>query len=950
MGIAFTYPIALSLLILVVAFVLIDRHGLRVRSRGRRYLLLGIRILSFSAIVMALANPVVWTGANTLSTVFLLDRSASVSPATQQKAVSWIQQAIQSKRRTDRAAVISFGGNAAVEQGLSTAPAAVDPTAKLDQNHTDIAAALRLAEGVLPSSGARRIVLLSDGNQNVGQALNEVPTLRAAGIPVDVVPLTAQNGPEVALRQISVPPAIHQGERFTLNVTIASTVETTAQLRLLIDGRLDSTRNLALHVGDNSLVLAHDPLPPGQHTFEAIVEPAQDTLSENNVGYATLQIAGPPRVLLVEADPQDSKYLAAALRAGGLAVDVESPSILSSDVGTLRKYDAIGLVNVPATRIGAAGLIALRSYVQDFGGGLVAIGGDRSFGVGAYRKTPLEDALPVSMDVRGRQARTSVAMVLVIDTSGSMSEGPPGATKIELARTAALGATEQLSSQDQIGIVAFDETPHWIFPTQFLTDPATLRTDIGKLQAGGGTQIYPALLQAYNDLVNRQAKVKHILLMTDGLSPSGDYAGLTAKMRANGITLSTIAIGTDADVNFLQNLADAGRGRFYDASNPADVPAFVVKETTLVARAAITEETFVPTKVDQTPILNGINTIPALRGYVATTPKPSAIVGLESPQQDPILAQWQFGLGRAVAFTSDVTGGWSADWVSWNDFSRFWTQTFKWVVPSPQGQNLQVNAAVANGKATIQVDALGQDGRYVNGTPTTATVASPNGAMTKVALTQVAPGRYETTIPADQQGSYLVQVTQSATNGGPPVTQVYGFTVPYSPEFAELPTSSSFLQELAKRTNGTVLTSPTESFVHNLRPTESAQPIWPDLIALLIPLFLLDVAIRRLRISPSYFAPIATRIRARWHGPTGRAALFANRLVTARKVSRTSARPGLQLTAVATRRASLQPQRSSPAPRAAPLRREAAPSGIPPSSRLLAAKRRAAPAPRPSPR
>ena len=938
MSLEFTRPLALILLALLLVFILIDRRSRRARSSVRRYGLLAIRVLAFTTLVLALAQPVIWTGTDTLSTVFLLDRSASVPASEQQQAIDWIEQAIQQKQSGDRSAAISFAGDAAVEQGLTAAKVTIAPTAHLDTSHTDLAGALRLAEGVLPQGGSRRIVLLSDGNENQGNALSEAPLLRAAGIQVDTVPVGVGSGPEVAVRRLDVPPAIHKGERFTLNVTISSTVETSARVRILIDQRLDSSQDVQLHVGDNSLVIGHDPMTPGEHTLGVLVEPQRDTLSENNVGYATLQVAGPPRVLLVEGDPGGATYVSRALEAVGLSTDVEAPSILTSDVASLRQYDAVGLVNVPASVIGADGLIALRSYVQNFGGGLVVIGGDRSFGVGGYRQTPLEEALPVSMDVRGRQTRSNVALILVIDTSGSMSEGPPGATKIALAREAALGATQELADQDQVGILAFDEQPHWIFPTQRLTDRPTLESDISRLEPGGGTEIYPALLTAYNDMITRQAQVKHILLMTDGLAPTGDYPGLAAKMRAQGITLSTIAIGTDADVNLLQNLADWGRGRFYDASDPIDVPRFVLKETTEIARAAVTEETFTPAAVDQTPILSGINGLPPLYGYVATTPKPSAVVGLESPEHDPILAQWQFGLGRSVAFTSDASARWSSAWVSWKDFTQFWGQVFKWAVPAPQGQSLQVQTALANGQAHVLVDAVNSDGSYINDASTTATVASPGGGVKTVPLQQVAPGQYAATVPADQQGAYLVQVTQTSPSQATPATQTSGFTVPYSPEFSGLPTDLGLLRQLAMSTGGDVLTSPGESFAHNLRPADSARPIWPYLIALLVPLFLLDVAVRRLRFTPADLAPVLEKARLRWLGTTGPAAHLAARLVAKRHTARPSpVGPSLHsATAIVARHPPPPVRRPRPVP-------EPVSTGAPPASRLLAAKRRAAP-------
>jgi uncharacterized membrane protein len=959
MSLEFLRPLALGLFLLVAAFLLIDRIGLRARSAARRTAMLTVRLMGFVLLVLALAEPVLWSSADTLSTVFLVDRSASVSGAQQQQEVTWVEQAIQSKRPNDRVAVISFAGDAAVEQSLTDRPAAIVPNAQLDRNHTNIAAALRLAQGVLPLGGARRIVLLTDGNENVGSALAQTAPLSAAGIPIDVVPLKAAAGPEVAIRNVGLPPAVHKGEQFTINVVVDSTIETSAQLRLLVDGRLDQTQNVQLHTGENNLVFGHDPLPPGEHAFAAIVEAASDTLPENNVGYGTLQVAGPPRVLLVEGDPGEARYLSPALQAGGLSVDVEAPSILSGDVASLRQYDSIGLLNVPATSIGAAGLTALRSYVQDFGGGLIAIGGDRSFGVGAYRNTPLEDVLPVSMDVKGRASRANVVLLLVMDVSGSMAEGPDGATKIILAREAASGAIQQLTDRDQVGILAFDDQNHWIFPTNYLTDRPTALAQVAKLEPGGGTQIFPALQAAYDDIVQRQGKIKHILLMTDGLAPNGDYEGLTAQMRASGVTLSTIGIGTDADVNLLQNLADWGRGRFYDASNPLDVPRFVLSETTEIARAAITEETFTPTTADQTPILDGVTTMPPLLGYVATTAKPSAIVGLQSPEQDPILAQWQFGLGRAVAFTSDVSARWSSSWTTWSEFSQFWGQVFKWTVPTPQGQTLQVQATLADGRAKIVVDAVGADGHFVDGATTVATLAgpravtqpgtappgqaasatpAPTSSVATIPLTQVAPGRYVGDAPADLPGSYLVQISQTSAGQAVPATQTYGFAVPYSPEFASVPPDVGLLRELARQTDGSVLTTPADSFAHNLRLADSAQPIWPYLIGALVPIFLLDVAIRRLRFSVADLLGWLVRARERWLAQAPRATQLRHRLLAARSAPRPAPRTLTRPVAPAVRR----PPAPMPRP---PVPTPPVAAGAPSGNRLLTAKRRAMPGP-----
>jgi uncharacterized membrane protein len=946
-GIDFNHPLAFALLALLPVFVLIDRYGHRARSTARRYTSLAIRLLGVTLLATALAGPVVYTGIDTLSTVFLLDRSASVSPAQQQAAVAWVQQAIQAKRTTDRAAVISFAADAAVEQELSASPGVIAPNAKLDTSRTNIAQALRLAEGVLPPTGARRIVLLTDGGENRESALQETGALQAAGIAVDVVPIASANGPEVAVRGISAPPALRQGERFTLSVTLSSTVETSGQLRLILDDQLNSTQPIQIHVGENNLVFPHDPLPPGTHRFQAIVEPTQDTLSENNVGYATVQVNGPAGVLLVEGQPDAARYLAPALRSEGLNVQVAAPSALGGDLSHLRQYDAIGLVNVPAPSIGAGGLLALSSYIHDFGGGLVAIGGDHSFGAGGYSKTPLEDALPLTTDVRARSVHPKVAVAVIVEDLEIQ-------TSDDIAKETAKKIVAQLTPQDAIAVS--DAQTGFPVPLSPVTDPNALMAEIDSLRTGDPDSYAPYLSQAAKQLAGSDAKIKHIILVGDG-DAHDDYQPLVQQIASQGITVSTVATPAHQlrDAPTMQDIARWGRGGYFEVTDPSDVPQLVLKETTDIARPAITEEPFVPTAQDETPILDAVTNYPQLAGYVATTPKPSAVVGLVTPaEHDPLLAQWQYGLGHAVAFTSDAGARWSAAWLSWTDYSHFWAQAFKWAAPPARSPTLQVQTSVTANQAHIVVDAVGVDGRDINDAPTTATIASPTGQTPEssgtptpksVTLVQIAPGRYAADVPATQQGNYLVQVSQTVTGSETPATQTSSFSVPYSPEYAGLPPDLGLLRELAQQTSGTVLAQPAESFAHNLRLIDSAKPIWPYLIGALVPIFLLDVAARRLRVSAADLERAAARVNRRWRGQTGRAAAFAAQLASSRRAAQPAApRPTLHPPSVIARRAPTPIRRASPSPSGEP----SAASGLPAGSRLLVAKRRATPGSPPS--
>jgi hypothetical protein len=552
-------------------------------------------------------------------------------------------------------------------------------------------------------------------------------------------------------------------------------------------------------------------------------------------------------------------------------------------------------------------------------------GGDHAYGPGSYARTPLEDMLPVRMDLRGKSVSASTALVLVIDNSGSMGGGPGGASKMDLAKEAAISAAELLGDYDQIGVVAFEDQPRWAIPPTPATDLGLVQAAISEMQPGGGTEIYPALKMAYDGLAPIDAKVKHIILLTDGEAPRGDYPGLTAQMRDANITLSTIGIGSDADTNLLQELAQLGNGRYYDGNDPFDLPRLVVKETQQVQRAAIVEEDVKPLRISSDPALDGIdvNAMPQLRGYVATTPKPQSSVLLASRELDPVLAEWQYGLGRVMAWTSDVTNRWSSRWIDWPDFARFWAQVVKRTTRPPEDPNRQVSVQIDGNRALITLDAQtgveAADRHYLNFLPTNALIIDPSGNQHDLPLPQIAPGRYQAGYPVEDDGIYSLQVTQTDTDGTI-ANQSSGFVVPYSPEYRAAGTDENVLDALAKHTGGRLIRDPEQAFVHDLPAVGAPRPLWPTLLALAALLFVVDVGFRRVRIT-------GPEVRAAYYAVRRRLGYVDEPVPVARPVIAQSP-AGLAMVSPGLTRA-----RTREAPTPIPVGRQ---------GRLLAAKQRAA--------
>ena len=352
------------------------------------------------------------------------------------------------------------------------------------------------------------------------------------------------------------------------------------------------------------------------------------------------------------------------------------------------------------------------------------------------------------------------------------------------------------------------------------------------------------------------AKVKHIILLTDGEAPRGPYEDLASQMEGAQITVSTVGIGADADTNLLQELANLGHGRYYDGNDPFDLPQLLVKETQQVQRAAIVEEDFTPLVVSSDPATQGIDikSAPQLKGYVATTPKPQSTVLLASRELDPVLSQWQYGLGRVMAWTSDANNVWASRWLEWPDFGKFWAQLVKRVDRPPEDPNRQV---------TVKIDAdqgahhAGRADRRRAARPRTTSISSrrqavlvdPNGAQSTVQLPQVAPGRYEATVPVQSDGVYTLTATQTDPTTGEQAVQSSGFVVPYSPEYGLTGTNQTLLQVIARQTGGGLISDPNDAFAHTLPSVGAPQPLWPLLLLLAAILLVGDVGVRRVRIS-----------------------------------------------------------------------------------------------------
>ena len=500
-------------------------------------------------------------------------------------------------------------------------------------------------------------------------------------------------------------------------------------------------------------------------------------------------------------------------------------------------------------------MATLREFVRSEGRGLVATGGRSSFTLGAYKGTPLEEALPVAMDPPPRPERPPVTLLLILDHSLSMGSAL-GVSKFDMAKESALLATESLRKEDRLGVLAFDDKQDWAVEFQTLGSGLSLgqiQERIGALELGGGTDICAALDLGLSALERQPGKVRHAVLMTDGQSflngRCGPYNVLIDRARAENITLSAIAIGQDADTELLQQLARWGAGRYHFAGQPEDIPRLTLIESQIASAEPQIEGEFRANLQAPHPLLRDFtpNQIPQLEGYVGTTIKPEAELVLKSPDDDPVLAAWQYGLGRAVAWTPSVDSPWAESWPNWPDYGKFWAQIIRYTLPEPDSGSLQArilpHADTRRCAVTIAVDSLAPSGEAIDLADTAATVTLPDGGTRRIPLRQTAPGHYAADVSLPADGPYAIEIEQRKDD----LLRVARAGYVQSPSAEYLPNDggAALLARISAATGGQVLSATATVTAPAPAPAGDARALWPWLLLAAALLWPLEIAVRR---------------------------------------------------------------------------------------------------------
>lgn len=803
--------------------------------------MLTVRCIVCILLIFAISGMNLKQYADVTTTIFAIDLSASTQEQ-RQKAEQFMNEAQKTKQQSDHVGVISFGKKAVVEQNPAKEPYFSQPQSYVDESATDIANVLRLSSAILPEDTRKRIVLLTDGEETMEDAMLETKLLKEQNIVVDAYVLQEENKEEVQLTQLNVPEFLNKNVQYDIEIKINSSVNTSSNLKLYKGNQLIINQVVDVQQGENQFVFSDTSDTGGAITYKAEIEPQIDTILENNTAYAYCYVDDIPSLLVVQKE-NSANEIQKILQGAKVNVKVVDAKEAPTAFDTLSAYDGVILANVDAESLPQEFLDLLENYVKNLGGGIITTGGENAYALGGYQNTPLETILPVEMQLKTDGEMPNLGMVLVIDRSGSMSSNDYGLPRIEMAKEAALRSLNTLNETDYLGVLKFDDKASWAVDLQPVAgNEQQIQNGIATIQAGGGTSILPALKEACTKLKDVDTKSKHMILLTDGQAEQTGYDSVVNNMKQNGITLSTVAVGTDADVSLLQNLARYGGGRFYLVDEFTDLPQIFAKETFLAGKEYINNRTFYPKQQDTSPILSGIESVAQLDGYIASVPKSRADILLKSDTDDPILATWQYGLGRTAAWTSDMNGQWSGEWLASEQGQDIFRNMISWVLRSRVAKEVHIDAEPMEEKSTVKVE-MPYDETISN---INASIFSSDNTSYDMELKPTAPGVYEGILDTNEQGAYIVNLDMEKTNGEKEILRS-GFDIAYAQEYEikEHGQGKNLLTRMTDSTGGKILTSPEQVFQTQAQDVYIQKEISDLLLLLALFIFLIDIALRR---------------------------------------------------------------------------------------------------------
>jgi uncharacterized membrane protein len=919
----FNSPWYLLLLALLPVMWWYSFRSLSGLGRWRRMGALAFRTLVLTLIVAALAEMQLQRTSDKLTVIYLLDQSLSIPEARRVGMIRYVNASIREHRQDekgDRAGVIVFGRNAEVEvppvdfdiQLMTRVESLLDP------EFTNLSGAMQRAMAMFPHDAAKRVVLVTDGNQNIGDALEEARAMADAGVSIDVLPVPLEQATEVSVESVALPADVRRDQPFELRVVLNNATGANSGAAKPVRGRVrvvrkarDREETLAdeaveLQPGKRVFTIREEIDQPSFYTYEARFvpeDPASDALSQNNQATAFTHVAGKGQVLLIEnwENAGQFDYLIERLRDEGLEVVVQPSNQLFNSLADLQDYDTVILADVP--RSGGEDAASVSSFTdeqirmlvrntEELGCGLIMMGGQNSFGAGGWANTDLEKAMPVDFQIKSAKVVPVGALVL------NMHAGEiPKANYWQ--KIVAQEAIKSLGPRDYCGLVSWNGTDRWLWGeaqggmVRVGPNRQLMLSRIDRMGIGDMPDFDPGMKKAAVALARlSDAANKHMIIISDGDPTPPTPATINALVQG-GVTVTTVAVGSHGILGsqVMQNIATRTKGKYYVVNNANALPKIYQREARRIARPLFYEPNPPVSPRLVTPqheIVRGLpNSFPLVSGFVLTSVKENSLVDViltsplpPTPENSTLLAAWTFGLGKTVAWTTDAGHRWANDWTGWDSYDRFFSQMVRWSMrPTGDTGKFAVATDLQGGKTRVIVSALDKEDEFLNYQSIIGTVLGPDMESIPLDIQQTAPGRYVGEFDSLKPGSYMIMVTPGA--GQAPIRT--GINVGYSDEFRDRETNESLLQSIAElsakdgeagrklpdlpevpENNEQALQSlepqlAVDPFRRDLPQAVATQDIWPWLVLMGSCVFFADVFVRRVQLDWQWLQPVWAR-------------------------------------------------------------------------------------------
>ena len=847
MGIEITRAYALLLIpVILLIFYLISKNLNGVVRKDK--LVLISRILILILIILGIADININLKGKNIETIFLLDVSDSMSGFSNE-GLKFIDNSLKEQPNHNKCGVILFGDNSSVDKYMDASKSYEEFKSSPITIATNIEEAINSSFSLFDKRASKRLVLITDGEENKGDMLKTVNLLKKENVDLKVYNVDNFKGDEVYVDNVSVPDNISIGEEFSVITKIQSNIQTKVKLTLFSGRDKKGEQEVEVQKGENTFVFKDVQTSGGFKSYRVLIEPEKDNNSSNNEYSCFTNVISKPNILVIEGNKNSALGVVEALKAANSEFTVISGETAPKTLNEMLEYKTIVLCDVHADDLGTGFLDNIENYVKEYGGGLVTFGGENSYALGGYKDTNLEKILPVNMDKKGKNEIPKISISLVIDKSGSMSSGDGSVSKLTLAKEAAMKSLDNLRSTDEISVVAFDDKYQRVVDRQNVNDKEEIKGLISGISEGGGTSIYPALNEAYTIQTESNAKIKHIILLTDGQDGFGlsNYEDLINNINNDGITLSTVSVGEDADSYLLDELAQRGGGRTYHTDRFTDIPRIFAKEVLLSTGTYIINEEFTPKLVSNNEVMNGVledNYIPSLLGYIGTSKKDKAIEVLSSSHDEPILAVWQYGIGKSASWTSVINGQWSGNFLTWDKGAQLIKNIIYWTIEDLSNEG-KLSITQDGNEAVVEL----YTDSAKNGTKVNAVYNGENNQRGTFELIQKEPGKYVGRIELKDLGFYNFNVREE--NNGQVINNYNGaFSLQYSDEF-KFNNNKEKLNTLVNELDGRFINKPREVFLGEMKSSIKPVNLTIPLVILAIFLFLLDIVYRRLNLDLS---------------------------------------------------------------------------------------------------